>query len=205
MPPLRQLHVDLQGRPTGVCRVRILILLLALTLAGCEGDTILPAANPAAPSGGTTTVTNTTTVTVTIDRSDTAATPDSTPGMPTPTTGALPLPTYGEAEARAYAAAHPHQVTHSCQVTDGEAAWAFLDGLIGLLRQRDTRWGYLCKDASCSKVAADIVAYKASAGDTGFWIVDVLGNHCPNAGESPTQVRWGVLPFETVRRWSGTR
>ena len=151
------------------------------------------------------TITNTNTNTNTVDRSDTDPVATPTPSTPAPTTGALPLPTYGEAEARAYAAAHPHQVTHSCQVTDGEAAWAFLDGLIGLLRHRDARWGYLCKDASCTKVSADVVAYRASSGDTGIWIVDVLGNHCPGPGDSPTQVRWGVLPFETLRRWSGTR
>ena len=100
--------------------------------------------------------------------------------------------------------AHASQLAGSCQLTHGEAAWAFLDGLIALLRQRDARWGYLCKDANCSKVAADIVAYQAGAGDRGFWIVDVIGNHCPNPGDV-VEVRWGVLPFETVRRWSGTR
>jgi hypothetical protein len=185
--------------------LRILIVLVALTSLGCDIHLTTP--SPVVTGTGTPaiTITNTNTNTNTVDRSDTDPVATPTPSTPAPTTGALPLPTYGEAEARAYAAAHPHQVTHSCQVTDGEAAWAFLDGLIGLLRQRDARWGYLCKDASCSKVAADIVAYQASSGDTGFWIVDVLGNHCPNVGESPTQVRWGVLPFETLRRWSGTR
>jgi hypothetical protein len=49
------------------------------------------------------------------------------------------------------------------------------------------------------------VAYRASAGDTGIWIVDVLGNHCPGPTDSPTEFRWGVLPFETARRWVGHR
>jgi len=187
--------------------MRYLILLVALLLTGCD----LHITNPAPViAGGTTpgaiTITNTNTNT-TGDRSDTEATPTpSSGGSPTdPPGGVLPLPSYGEGVTREYAAANPHQVTHSCQLVDGEAAWAFLDGVIGVLRARDARWGYLCKDASCSKVAADIVAYKASSGDIGFWIVDVLGNHCPNVGESPTEVRWGVLPFETVRRWSGLR
>jgi hypothetical protein len=43
--------------------------------------------------------------------------------------------------------------------------------------------------------------------DRAMWAqwIKVLGNHCPAAGDSPTQVRWGVLPFETVRRWIGVR
>lgn len=156
---------------------------------------------PTAP--GNVTVTNTTTVTV--DRSDTATTPEPTPGTPVPPTGALPLPAYGEGVARDYAATHQAQIATSCQLTHGEAAWAFLDGLIGVLSQRDARWGYLCKEANCLTQARDIVAYRASTGDTGIWIVDVLGNHCPGPGDSPTEFRWGVLPFETARRWVGHR
>ena len=187
--------------------MRTLILLLAFTSLGCDIQLTMPTpvvTTPTAP--GNVTVMNTTTVTV--DRSDTetpAPSPSGGGGTPAPQVGALPLPTYGEAETRAYAAAHPSQVTHSCQLTDGEAAWAFLDGLIGVLSQRDARWGYLCKDATCTQQARDVVAYRASSGDTGIWIVDVLGNHCPAAGDSPTQVRWGVLPFETLRRWVGHR
>ena len=184
------------------------IIGVCVLVAGCDITldlTDTPAASPTSP--GSVTVTNTNTNTTTVDRSDTEPTPAPTggSGTPTPTSGALPLPTYGEGVAREFAASHAHDVLHSCQITDGEAAWTFLDQLIDVLQARDARWGYLCKDASCSKVAADIVAYKASSGDTGIWIVDVLGNHCPNAGESPTQVRWGVLPFETVRRWSSMR
>jgi hypothetical protein len=114
--------------------------------------------------------------------------------------------------ARDYAATHQAQITGSCQLTHGEAAWGFLDGLIGVLQardarlqERDARWGYLCKDANCLTQARDIVAYRASAGDTGIWIVDVLGNHCPGPTDSPTEFRWGVLPFETARRWVGHR
>jgi len=187
--------------------MRYAILLVALLLTGCD----LHITNPAPViAGGTTpgaiTITNTNTNTATTDRSDTEPTPaPSGSGTPTPASGVLPLPTYGEGVTREYAAANPHQVTHSCQLVDGEAAWQFLDGLIGLLQARDARWGYLCKDAACATKARDVVAYRASTGDTGIWIVDVLGNHCPGPGDSPTMVRWGVLPFETTRRWSGTR
>jgi hypothetical protein len=182
--------------------MRAVILLLALTSLGCDIQLTMPTpvvTTPTAP--GNVTVTNTTTVTV--DRSDTEATP--TPTTPAPTTGALPLPAYGEGVARDYAAAHADAIAHSCQLVDGDRAWAFLDGLIALLQARDARWGYLCKDANCLTQARDVVAYRASTGDTGIWLVDVLGSHCPGPGESPTEFRWGVLPFETVRRWIGHR
>jgi hypothetical protein len=185
--------------------MRLLTLLAACVLAGCDFHITNPA--PVVTAGttpGNITITNTNTNTATTDRSDTAATPEPS-GSPSSPTGALPLPAYGEGVARDYAAAHQAQIATSCQVTHGEAAWAFLDGLNAVLRQRDARWGYLCKDANCTQQARDIVAYRASAGDTGIWIVDVLGNHCPGPGDSPTEFRWGVLPFETVRRWSGTR
>jgi len=188
--------------------LRILILLLALTSLGC--DITLTTPSPVVTAGGTApgniTISNTNTNTASTDRSDTEATPSPSSGTPSPpTAGVLPLPSYGEGVAREYAAAHADQIAHSCQLTDGEAAWHFLDGLIGVLSQRDARWGYLCKDANCITKARDVVAYRASTGDTGIHLVDVLGSHCPGPGDSPTQFRWGVLPFETVRRWSGTR
>lgn len=188
--------------------MRLWILLAACVLAGCDLHITNPAPVIAAgTTPGAITITNTNTNTATTDRSDTEATPTpSSGGSPTdPPGGVLPLPSYGEGVARDYAAAHPSQVTHSCQLVDGEAAWAFLDGLLRVLSQRDARWGYLCKDANCTQQARDVVAYRASSGDTGIWIVDVLGNHCPGPGDSPTMVRWGVLPFETVRRWIGHR
>ena len=188
---------------------RLLPVIVALASLGCDIQLTMPTPVVTAPTApGAITISNTNTNTATTDRSDTEATPtpSGSGSTPTPPTGgALPLPAYGEGVARDYAAAHPSQVTHSCQLTDGEAAWAFLDGLIGVLSQRDARWGYLCKDANCLTQARDVVAYRASAGDTGIWIVDVLGNHCPGPGDSPTQFRWGVLPFEAVRRWIGHR
>jgi hypothetical protein len=185
--------------------LRILILCLALTSLGCDITLTTPSpvvTTPTAP--GNVTVTNTTTVTV--DRSDTEATPSpSSGGTPSPpTAGALPLPSYGEGVAREIATQYAGELAASCELTHGPSAWAWLDRLVRTLQARDARWGYLCKDAGCTRVAADVVAYKAGSGDLGFWIVDVIGNHCPNPGDV-VQVRWGVLPFETVRRWSGTR
>jgi len=188
--------------------MRLMTLFAACLVAGC--DITLTTPSPVVTGGTTTpgaiTITNTNTNTASTDRSDTEATPAPSSGTPSPpTAGVLPLPSYGEGVAREYAAAHADQIAHSCQLTDGEAAWHFLDGLISVLSQRDARWGYLCKDANCLTKARDVVAYRASTGDTGIHIVDVLGNHCPGPGDSPTQFRWGVLPFETTRRWSGTR
>jgi len=184
---------------------KVLLLAACVLMAACDFRldlTDTPAASPTSP--GAVTVTNTNTNTTTIDRSDTGTAPSSG-GASSPTTGALPLPAYGEGVVRDFAAAHPALVAHSCQITDGESAWQFLDQLIAVLQNRDARWGYLCKDASCSTVGRDVITYKASSGDTGIFIVDVLGNHCPGPTDSPTQVRYGVLPFETVRRWIGTR
>lgn len=182
----------------GIC-VGVAVLLLA----GCEFRLTEPSpvAGPAPP---VITITNTNTNTNENDRSDTGPIQSPSPTPPTPTPGGAALPAYGESVTRAFAAAHPHLVAHSCQLTDGDGAWQFLDQLIAALRAHasDPRWGYLCKDASCSKVAADVVGYKA---DIGLWIVDVLGNHCPGPGDGPTQVRWGVLPFETARPWVGVR
>jgi hypothetical protein len=188
--------------------MRVLILVAACLLAACD----LHITNPAPViAGGTTTpgaitITNTNTNTASTDRSDTEATPTpsggSTPSPPT--AGALPLPSYGEGVAREIATQYAGELAASCELTHGPSAWAWLDRLVRTLQARDARWGYLCKDTGCTKVAADIVAYKAGSGDLGFWIVDVIGNHCPNPGDV-VQVRWGVLPFETVRRWSATR
>ena len=116
----------------------------------------------------------------------------------------IPLPAYGEGVAREVAAANKTLLANSCEGTSGASAWGFLDLLVRTLQARDARWGYLCKDARCSKVAADVVAYRASAGTTGIWIVDVIGNHCPGPGDV-VQVRWGILPFETARSWVGIR
>jgi hypothetical protein len=188
--------------------MRILMMLAACTvLAAC--DIQLNMADPSPPSSPTgpssTNITNTNTNTNTVDRSDTGP---STGGGGTPSPpsgGALPLPVYGEAVLRDFAAANPALVQQSCQTTFGEAAWAFLDQVIDRLQDRDARWGYLCKDATCSRVGHDVIAYRASSGDTGIWIVDVLGNHCPGPSDSPTSARWGVLPFDTARRWIGLR
>jgi len=185
---------------------RTLVTLAALVLlAGCDIRLDLDDGTPASPIGPTNiTNTNTNTSTNNNDRSDTAATnaPPSTPTDPAP----LPLPSYGETVTRDLASRNPALVTNSCQDTSGPTAWAFLDQLVQALRAHahDQRWGYLCKDASCTAVGRDVIAYRASSAETGIWIVDVIGNHCPLPNER-AEVRWGALPFETTRRWTAVR
>ena len=191
--------------------MRFWLLVFAFLFLGCDYEIITPTPviNVNSTSTNTNTNTNTNTTTTTVDKSDTEATPAPPGGtVPPPAPGGvLPLPAYGESVTLQLGAANATLVQKSCQTTDGAQAWAFMDLLIAGLRaaQGDSRWGYLCKDASCSTFGRDVVAYKAGSSDSGIWIVDVLGNHCPGPGDSPTQVRWGVLPFETVRRWSATR
>lgn len=192
---------------------RLLPVIVALLSAGCEIDIVNPtpvvqAAPPATSgSGGGTSITNVNTNTNQNDRSDTAQVPATTPPAgPGSPNAVLPLPSYGEHVTRDIAGQNPTLLANSCEAHTGASAWGFLDLLVRTLQQRDARWGYLCKDANCSKVAADVVAYKATAANTGLHIVDVIGNHCPGAttGDVPT-VRWGVLPFETERPWVGVR
>jgi hypothetical protein len=193
----------------------LLIVLLAVVVTGCELTITQPAPVVATPTGTpapapitiTSVNTNTNTNTDTSDRSDTETPTPRGPEGPEPLPGAvIPLPGYGEGVVREIAAANPTLLANSCEGQTGASAWAFLDLVIRTLQARDARWGYLCKDASCSRVAADIVAYRASTGNTGIWIVDMIGNHCPGAGtgDIPT-VRWGILPFETRRPWTGQR
>jgi hypothetical protein len=189
----------------------IVVALAVLILAACEFRITEPtpvAVTPTAPPAIT--ITNTNTNTNTQDRSDTEPTPTPAPpagGGGSTTSPPLPLPSYGETVTRDVAAANPGLLANSCQETTGDRAWAFLDLVIRTLvsQAQDARWGYLCKDANCLAMARDIVAYRASTGDTGIWIVDVIGNHCPGPTDGPATVRWGVLPFETVRKWKGTR
>jgi hypothetical protein len=182
---------------------RAIVLLASLTLASCDIRLDL-ADSPTAPAGPTITNTNTNTSTNNNDRSDTLPTTSTSPSSPNGDAAALPLPSYGEAVTRDFAAANPALLANSCQEKTAETAWQFLDQLISTLRARDTRWGYLCKDANCLTVGRDVITYKATAADTGIWIVDVIGNHCPLPNET-AMIRWGVLPFETARRWASSR
>jgi len=183
---------------------RALVLATLLSVVACEQNFNL--ASPSPPSISVTSSNTNTNQQSQTDKtgSDTTPTAPTAPTDPTLPGAVIPLPTYGETVVRQLAAANPSLLANSCQETFGEVAWRFLDLVIATLQLQDQRWGYLCKDDACSKIARDIVAYRASAGVTGIWIVDVIGNHCPAPGDIVTAT-WQVLPFETVRKWTGHR
>jgi len=176
------------------------VLICAIGVSACEQTFNLP--SPTAPGDINITSNNTNNNTNTIDKTGSDTGP--TPNQSNPDVSVIPLPAYGESVLRSVAQSNSTLLANSCQTKYGESAWAFLDLAIRSLRARDDRWGYLCKDESCSKKSADIVAYRASSGDTGIWIVDVIGNHCPDPSDTVTAT-WQVLPFETIRKWSATR
>ena len=186
---------------------RIVAYVACLVCLGCDIQLNLADDTPPSPTGPTPiTISNTNTNTASSnDRTDTEPTRPGNGNGGNGSSAPLPLPTYGEQVTRDIAAANPGLLANSCQDVSGERAWEFLDLAIRTLRAQDQRWGYLCKDANCLTFARDVIAYRASSGDTGIWIVDVIGNHCPGPGDSPPQVRWGVLPFETVRKWAAAR
>jgi hypothetical protein len=188
---------------------RLLAALAGVVLVtGCDIRFDNSGPTPTAPTptpAVTITNTNTNTSTNNNDRSDTDPVPLPTGTPPGTGNAVLPLPTYGEMVTRDLAAANPALVANSCQDTAGESAWEFLDLVIRTLRAQDQRWGYLCKDANCLTFGRDVLTYRATSADTGIWIVDVIQNHCPGPSDSPASVRWGVLPFETVRKWAATR
>jgi len=128
-------------------------------------------------------------------------TPTPSPGTPTPTTpgrtpdpigGFLPLPTYGPS------------LLPTIPVDPGTHCidYGFLDAMVDALRQKDTRWGYVCKDASCTIVSQDKIAYHATAGAEvtgalGNWVVDVINAAC----EAPTR-QWLVDGYNANIAWS---
>jgi len=186
--------------------MKLIPLIIAVALAtGCEQTINITPTAPSGPGNTTISNTNTNTNTATNNQDRTGSdTGPSTPNTPPDGGGVIPLPSYGESTVRAVAASNSTLLANSCQTTHGESAWAFLDLAIRTLQTQDNRWGYLCKDGTCNNIAKDIVAYRASSGNNGIWIVDVIGNHCPAPSDVVT-VTWQVLPFETTRPWIGIR
>jgi hypothetical protein len=71
---------------------------------------------------------------------------------------------------------------NSCQGTQGERGWVWLDKLIDRLRTKDLRWGYNGKRGNVNDPSQDIVDYHFGAGDsnnsTNVYIMDVMFGHC---------------------------
>ena len=186
---------------------------LLLSLALLSACTIEPA-----PTGPTT-VTQTTTVVTTYPLPPTPAPPSvPVPGGANPPTstgrlprtpdpvngGTLPLPTYGQSVTQTYAASAAGQaaLANSCPTGNSSTTWAFMDGLVDQLRQRDSRWGYLCKRGNCFDPSADVVAYHATAGPdvtgaAGVIGVDVIGDLC---GAATPQ--WFPMAFDPAAIWT---
>lgn len=174
---------------------------------------VLPACRyPPVPPTGPTTVTQTTTVTSNFPPSPTSPTPGTPTPTPTPGGGnrvpdppngqALPLPAYGQTEVMAYAATSAGSAALVTACPGSPTSWAFMDGLIDRLRQRDTRWGYFCKNGNCFDVSADVIGYHATAGpDTagaaGTIGVDVIGDLC-----GLNQPQWVTYPFNAAALWT---
>jgi len=183
------------------------LLVALLVLAACRWEPT--------PTGPTT-VTQTTTVTTTYPPPPVTPVPGvPTPGGTNPPTstptrtpdpaagGTLPLPVYGQTVLQSYAAstAGAAALVNACP-TGGSSAWAFLDGLVDQLRQRDTRWGYLCKRGNCFDPSADVIAYHATAGPeitgtAGVIGVDVIGDLC---GGNVAQ--WLPAAFDPAGLWT---
>ena len=189
------------------CKI-IAVVMVPLTTVSCEQTFNIesPAAPSPTPPASNTTITNTNNNNNTNNNDKTGSdTGPTNPNSPNDPGGSvIPLPSYGEATVKSVATNNPTLLANSCQDRFGESAWAFLDLAIRTLQLQDSRWGYLCKDSTCIHKAKDIVAYRASSGYLGIWIVDVIGNHCPAPSDVVT-VTWQTLPFETTRPWSASR
>jgi hypothetical protein len=184
-----------------ILRTRSAAVVALVLLAGCRFDT---------PPTGPTTVTQTTTVVTNFPPQAPTPVPTPTPGgtsssprTPDPITGGtLPLPTYGQSVLQTYAAsaAGAAALANACPGTP--TSWAFLDGLVDQLRQKDARWGYLCKRGNCFDPSADVIAYHATSGPditgtAGVIGVDVIGDLC---GSNAAQ--WSPLAFDAAGLWS---
>jgi hypothetical protein len=125
----------------------------------------------------------------------TAPVPSPNGGNETP----LPLPAGAQVIVQNYALANPTQLTNSCQDKTGEAAWAFMDGVVNTLKATDPRWGYMVKP-NTGTISRDVIAYRATSDNSGAWGVDIIIDHC-----GTSTFGWGVLGFDPNVQWSGTR
>jgi len=80
---------------------------------------------------------------------------------------------------------------NSCQSTQGERGWIWLDKLIDRLRTKDLRWGYNGKRGNPNDPSQDVISYHYGAGSSQFstqaYVVDVMFGHC-GASPGPTWI-----------------
>ena len=122
-------------------------------------------------------------------------TPDPAPGS------RLQLPNESGTVNSQYAA-NPGDWQNSCQDTQGERGWIWLDKLVDTLRMKDLRWAYNGKRGNPNDPSKDVITYHYGAGSSQFstavYIIDVMGGHC---GATPTP-GWNDVTAVTVN--SGT-
>jgi hypothetical protein len=121
---------------------------------------------------------------------------------PSPAGATLPLPPYGQQVLQSYATTAPAIAALAAPCSAGISAFTFIDGLVDVLRTRDTRWGYACKRGNCAEIASDVVSYHASAGPdltgvAGVINVDVVQDSC---GKPVAQ--WAPFTYDPSALWS---
>jgi hypothetical protein len=181
-------------------KVLVVLLLVGYVLPGCTKITITgpsPNSTNSNTNNNTNTNTNNNTTNVTVDRTGSDTGPAPTGVVVDPniiTNGIIPLPNYGEPVTVKLASLNSNLLGLACN------NWDFIDLVVRTLRAQDNRWGYLCKDEACITYGRDVIAYRASTGTTGIWIVDIINDIC--GGNS---IQWLVHPFDLTRKWSANR
>ena len=123
---------------------------------------------------------------------------------PNPTSGRLPLPSYGASVVQSVANTYGAALRNSCQ--DSGGTWEFMDKVVDTLRTYDTRWGYNGKRGNANDPSKDVVDYNcgsgADEGTTNVYIIDIINGHCgatPSAGwNDVTDV---TIQSGTIGRW----
>jgi hypothetical protein len=125
---------------------------------------------------------------------------------PDPSSGRLPLPSYGASVVQQVAAARPDLLRNSCQEHGG--SWAFMDLVVDTLRTYDTRWGYNWKRGNVGDPSMDVIDYNfgpgRDEGTTNVYIIDIIGGHCgPNPSPSWNDVTGATAAGGSIGRWTG--
>ena len=165
----------------------LLILSLSLSVSACS----LNITGPTIDNQNSNTNTNTNNIDIHDIGSFTPVANPSTP-VSNPNTGGteipLSIPSNSQSIATSYASTHPIKCDD----------WSFIDGLVGVLRNNDQRWGYLVK--SSGGIRHDVIAYRATSDSIGAWGVDVIIDYCGSS-----HFGWNVIGFDPLALWSSSR
>jgi hypothetical protein len=123
---------------------------------------------------------------------------------PNPTSGRLPIPSYGASVVSQVASQRPDLLARSCQ--DHGGTWEFMDLLVDTLRLQDTRWGYNGKRGNANDPSQDIVAYnygsRPDEGTTDVYIIDVMLSHCGSPSPAWIDQTDITIRSGTIGRWT---